>query len=90
MDIADDLIAPAAACRVLGGNETPLHEATLWRWVKRGLISPPLKIGPQMVRFRKSVLVAERASMITKGRATRLPTPRVKRNERDVLAPPPM
>jgi len=34
------------------------QSSTLYRWVKAKRISPPLKIGPQMVRFRRSVLVA--------------------------------
>lgn len=56
----DDLITTAAACRLLGGNETPIHPATLWRWVKAGRISPPLRVGRTMVRYRRSRLIAER------------------------------
>lgn len=59
-DDADDLIPSVEACRVLGGAECPINPSTLWRWVKAGRISPPLKIGPGTVRFRRSVLIAER------------------------------
>jgi hypothetical protein len=55
-----DLITTATACRLLGGEESPIHPSTLWRWVKAGRISPPLKPGPGTVRFRRSVLIAER------------------------------
>jgi hypothetical protein len=65
MDIADtdDLVPTGTACRILGGDESPINPSTLWRWIKAGRISPPLKIGPQTVRFRRSQLVAERDRM---------------------------
>jgi hypothetical protein len=63
MSDTDDLVPIVTACRLLGGDETPLNPSTVWRWVKAGRISPPLKIGPGTVRFRKSVLVAERDAM---------------------------
>jgi predicted DNA-binding transcriptional regulator AlpA len=58
-DHDDDLITTATACAILGG-EAPINPSTLWRWIKAGRISPPLKPGPGTVRFRRSVLIAER------------------------------
>jgi hypothetical protein len=55
----DDLITINAACRLAGGDDSPIHPSTLWRWVRAGRISPPLKPGPGTVRFRRSVLVAD-------------------------------
>ena len=59
-----DLITTAVACRILGGDESPVHPSTVWRWVKAKRISPPLKIGPGTVRFRRSVLIAERDQVV--------------------------
>jgi predicted DNA-binding transcriptional regulator AlpA len=56
----DDLITTTAACILLGGQEAPINPSTLWRWIKAGRFSPPLKPGPGTVRFRRSVLIAER------------------------------
>jgi len=56
----DDLITTVEACRLLGGAESPIHPSTLWRWIKAGRISPPLKPGPGTARFKRSVLIAER------------------------------
>jgi hypothetical protein len=64
MDITDtDLIPIGTACRILGGDESPLNPSTVWRWIKAGRISPPLKLSPGTVRFRRSVLIAERDRM---------------------------
>jgi predicted site-specific integrase-resolvase len=59
-DHDDDLITTATACAILGGREAPINPSTLWRWIKAGRISPPLKPGPGTARFRRSVLIAER------------------------------
>jgi hypothetical protein len=59
-DHDDDLITTAAACALLGGHEAPINPSTLWRWIKAGRISPPLKPGPGTARFRRSRLIAER------------------------------
>jgi hypothetical protein len=59
-DYDDDLITTATACAILGGREALINPSTLWRWIKAGRISPPLKPGPGTVRFRRSVLIAER------------------------------
>jgi hypothetical protein len=63
MSDTDDLVPIVTACRLLGGDETPLNPSTVWRWVKAGRISPPLKIGPGTVRFSRRKLVAERDAM---------------------------
>lgn len=59
-----DLVDEAAACRIIGGEHTPIHRATLWRGVKAGRYPAPLKIGPAMNRWRVSELqgVIERAA----------------------------
>ncbi len=60
-----DLVTIPAACRLLGGDDTPINPSTLWRWIKAGRYSPPIKVGMNAVRFKRSVLLAER----DKGRA---------------------
>jgi hypothetical protein len=59
-DLDDDLVTINTACTILGGRDAPINPSTLWRWIKAGRISPPLKPGPGTVRFRRSVLIAER------------------------------
>lgn len=59
MTDADDLIPAVEACRMIGGATSPINPSTLWRWVKAGRVSPPIKISPGTVRFRRSVLSAE-------------------------------
>ena len=51
-----------AACALLGGNR-PVHPSTLWRWIKAGRISPPVKIGPNTIRFRRTQLVADLSAL---------------------------
>jgi predicted DNA-binding transcriptional regulator AlpA len=63
MSDTDDLIPVATACRILGGDDSPLNPSTVWRWVKAGKISPPIKLGPGTARFSRRKLVAERDAM---------------------------
>jgi predicted DNA-binding transcriptional regulator AlpA len=51
-----------ATCALIGGNR-PIHPSTLWRWVKAGRISAPVKIGPHTVRFRRTQLVADLSAL---------------------------
>jgi predicted site-specific integrase-resolvase len=59
MSDTTDLITTVAACRVAGGDESPVNPSTLWRWVKAGRISPPIKVGPGTARFSKRKLLNE-------------------------------
>jgi predicted DNA-binding transcriptional regulator AlpA len=54
----DDLLDVYEACRFIGGSR-PINPATLWRGVKAGRFSKPIKIGAQSVRWRRSELVAD-------------------------------
>jgi predicted DNA-binding transcriptional regulator AlpA len=51
-----------AACALIGGNR-PIHPSTLWRWVKAGRIKPPVKMGPNTVRFRRTQLAADLSAL---------------------------
>ena len=59
----DELLDVYEACRVIGGTR-PINPATLWRGIKAGRYSKPIKIGPQSVRWRRSELQADIARMI--------------------------
>lgn len=52
-----DLIDEPTACRLLGGEQTPIHRSTLWRGINDGRFPPPLKIGRQTNRWRASEIV---------------------------------
>jgi predicted DNA-binding transcriptional regulator AlpA len=54
----DDLLDVYAACAFIGGSR-PINPATLWRGVKAGRYSQPIRITPQSVRWRKSELQAD-------------------------------
>jgi predicted DNA-binding transcriptional regulator AlpA len=54
----DDLLDMYEACRFIGGSR-PINPATLWRGVKAGRFSKPIKIGVQAVRWRRSELAAD-------------------------------
>lgn len=59
-----DLVDETTACKVIGGENTPIHRSTLWRGINLGRFPKPLKIGPGTNRWRVSELVAvlERAA----------------------------
>lgn len=52
-----ELVDIEAACRILGGEETPIGTATLWRGIKSGRFPAPLKIAPQVRRWKRSELL---------------------------------
>jgi predicted DNA-binding transcriptional regulator AlpA len=59
----DELLDEAATCKFFGGTK-PINPATLWRGVKKGRYSKPIKISDQAVRWRRSDLQADIARMV--------------------------
>jgi predicted DNA-binding transcriptional regulator AlpA len=57
------------ACRFIGGSR-PINPATLWRGVKAGRFSKPIKIGVQAVRWRRTELAADIDRMAAERDAT--------------------
>lgn len=53
-----DLVDEGGACRLIGGEQTPIHRSTLWRGINSGRFPKPLKIGPGTNRWRVSELAA--------------------------------
>ena len=58
MERISELVDEAMACRIIGGDETPIHRSTLWRGIGAGRYPKPLKVGPGTNRWRVSELVA--------------------------------
>lgn len=54
----EDFLDVKAACAALGGSR-PIHPATLYRWIRAGRISPPVKLGPNTRRFSRRALLAD-------------------------------
>ena len=54
----DEYLDEEAACAFIGGTR-PIHPSTLWRNVKSGRYSRPIKISKQAVRWRRSELLAD-------------------------------
>jgi predicted DNA-binding transcriptional regulator AlpA len=59
----DDLLDVYEACRLIGGSR-PINPATLWRGVKEGRYSKPIKISRQAVRWKRSELQRDIERMI--------------------------
>ncbi len=55
-----ELIDEATACKIIGGESTPIHRSTLLRGVNAGRFPKPLTIGPGTIRWRTSELIAYR------------------------------
>ena len=53
----EELLDADAACRFIGGSR-PINPATLYRGIRAGRYPKPIKISPNMARWRKSELVA--------------------------------
>lgn len=62
-----DLADEATACRIIGGENTPIHRSTLWRGISAGRYPKPLKVGPGTNRWR----ISELASVLEKAAAKR-------------------
>jgi predicted DNA-binding transcriptional regulator AlpA len=58
----NELLDEEAACRFLGGSR-PIHPTTLWRGVKVGRYSKPIKISKQAVRWLRNELADDIARM---------------------------
>jgi hypothetical protein len=55
----EDLVPAVTACRILGGDQSPINHSTLWRWVRAGRVRPR-KVGPRTVRYSRRELLALR------------------------------
>jgi hypothetical protein len=60
----DELITVKAACRILGGEEKPLHFSTYYRGVTRGLYPPLVHPSPGISRVSKRAVLDVRARII--------------------------
>lgn len=54
----EDLVNVDVACQIIGGKESPIAPATLYRGIKSGRFPSPLKLGPGTARWRRSELQA--------------------------------
>ncbi|MGE0283326.1 MAG: helix-turn-helix transcriptional regulator [Parvibaculaceae bacterium] len=57
-EFSSDLVDETTACRILGGEQTPIHRSTLYRGVNEGRFPAPLKIGRGTNRWRAGELSA--------------------------------
>ena len=59
----DDLLDKDAACRFIGGSR-PINAATLYRGVKAGIYPKPVKVAPNVSRWRRGELEEALAARI--------------------------
>lgn len=66
MNTITDLVDERTACRILGGENSPIHRSTLWRGVNDGRFPRPIKVGASTNRWSRSELTAviERAMVV--------------------------
>lgn len=57
-DDVDVLLDEKAACRLIGGTK-PINPATLWRGIKAGRYSKPIKISPNGRRWLRREILAD-------------------------------
>jgi hypothetical protein len=53
-----------AACRRIGGEESPIHVSTYYRGVRRGLYPAPVRVGPNTSRVDLDKLDAALRKMV--------------------------
>ena len=53
--MTEELLDLDAACLFIGGSR-PINPATMYRGIKSGIYPPPVKIGPNLSRWRKCEL----------------------------------
>jgi hypothetical protein len=53
-----DFITIDAACRIIGGEEKPIHFATFYRGVRAGRYPAPVHVSPNVARVSRSKLIA--------------------------------
>ncbi|MFZ5675871.1 MAG: helix-turn-helix transcriptional regulator [Pseudomonadota bacterium] len=56
--IHSDLVDELTACKILGGESTPIHRSTLWRGINARRYPAPVKVGPGTNRWIASELTA--------------------------------
>jgi predicted DNA-binding transcriptional regulator AlpA len=61
-----DLLNLKTVCVFFGGPDSPLHAATIYRHIKRGLVPAPIKVGPNASRWLRSECEAALAAMIAR------------------------
>jgi hypothetical protein len=66
----DELITIKEACRLLGGNERPIHNATYYRGVARGDYPAPIHPSPGISRLSKRAVLEARARIMAIGTAS--------------------
>jgi len=56
--ITSNLVDEPTACRILGGEHTPIHRSTLWRGINARRYPAPVKVGPGTNRWLTTELDA--------------------------------
>jgi hypothetical protein len=57
--VKDDLIELGTvkqACKIVGGEDSPIHPSTYYRLVKQGIYEGPKKVGPNISRVNLTKL----------------------------------
>lgn len=52
----DDLLTLREVCSFFGGTETPLDSSTIYRWIRKGVIPPAIRMSAKHMRWKRSDL----------------------------------
>lgn len=52
-DSVDDLLTIREVCSFFGGTK-PLDQSTIYRWVRQGRLPKAIRVGPLILRWRRS------------------------------------
>lgn len=50
----EQMMSIQEVCRFFGGQEKPVDQSTIYRWVRQGRLPPSVSLGPLLKRWRKS------------------------------------
>lgn len=53
-DAPDEMLNIREVCHFFGGNDRPLDQSTIYRWVRTGKLAPAIRMGTLTMRWRRS------------------------------------
>lgn len=58
-----DMLSIREVCHFFGGNQKPLDQSTIYRWVRLGKLPKPVRMSGTLLRWRRADLLAVMADM---------------------------
>lgn len=71
-----EMITIGEACRIIGGDEKPIHPATYYRGIAAGRYPAPVHVSPGVARVHRGHLIAALQRLVEKTLESRLSLPK--------------